>query len=380
MEENKERALEELRKLEPYRLEILKKIKKQAIIINMVTISITIPCLIAGFYLDYIAYPNNVLINILKAIGFCVLFSIFSIVYYESSNGIEDKKLKSKLKRKVLPLILSDFGDIKHIEHERKNKIISKSQIEECGLFNYTDNELIDDVFSGFHNDIPFKISEIDLYRTVYYGHCYYRCYHSFRGVLLSLKLSKNRDRTLITTAEDIQDENKNLAIQLGLILFILAIYNYVAHFAYESVEEAVKSLSISLLIAIVLASYVLIKHYVSKKKGVKKPKNEFVIQGNRTGCNFYVYSDNLEESTQITTPEFLIELLELQKKLKGENIRCSIYENNLMVAVDTEKDLFELGSLDKPLGDPNLIDDFYAELNAIYDFMDYIKNNEDLN
>ena len=75
------------------------------------------------------------------------------------------------------------------------------------------------------------------------------------------------------------------------------------------------------LALAIALASYVLIKYNLNNKKGIKKPKNEFILQEEKTKWNFYVYQDNRHE---LPSQEFLYELVRLVNKLKGDNIRCA--------------------------------------------------------
>ena len=52
----------------------------------------------------------------------------------------------------------------------------------------------------------------------------------------------------------------------------------------------------------------------------------------------------------------------------------------NLIINYNMLKNGKEIGNLKEPLTSPHILDDFYNQMNAIYEFIDYIKNNEKLN
>ena len=47
------------------------------------------------------------------------------------------------------------------------------------------------------------------------------------------------------------------------------------------------------------------------------------------------------------------------------------------MFAISTDKDVFEIGSLNKSLEDPESINEFYNELSSILDMIEYFKLDE---
>jgi hypothetical protein len=69
--------------------------------------------------------------------------------------------------------------------------------------------------------------------------------------------------------------------------------------------------------------------------------------------------------------------LYNLKTVFGAKNIKCSFFDDNLMIAIDTQRDLFELGSLFKPIKDTVSIERFYDEITAIFDMIDYFKLNE---
>ena len=52
------------------------------------------------------------------------------------------------------------------------------------------------------------------------------------------------------------------------------------------------------------------------------------------------------------------------------DKAKCSFYDDKIMIAISTKKDLFEFGNLFKPVSK----DKFYEELNSIIEMIDYFK------
>ena len=55
----------------------------------------------------------------------------------------------------------------------------------------------------------------------------------------------------------------------------------------------------------------------------------------------------------------------------------CSFFEDKVMFAISTSKDLFEIGNLFTPLENPEKILDFYKQITAIPEMIDYFKLDE---
>lgn len=66
-----------------------------------------------------------------------------------------------------------------------------------------------------------------------------------------------------------------------------------------------------------------------------------------------------------------------IKTAFRAKDIKCSFYNNNLMIALSTNKNLFEVGSLFKSIKDKNCIKQFFIELQSVYDMIDYFKLNE---
>ena len=66
-----------------------------------------------------------------------------------------------------------------------------------------------------------------------------------------------------------------------------------------------------------------------------------------------------------------------LLKLFGAKKAKCSFFDDEIMFAISTNKNLFEIGSLFKSFNDPTSINAFYYELSSIYDMIDYFKLDE---
>ena len=57
--------------------------------------------------------------------------------------------------------------------------------------------------------------------------------------------------------------------------------------------------------------------------------------------------------------------------------IKCSFVDDNIMFAISTNRNVFEIGSIFKSLTKPEIMERFFNELISIYLMIDYFKLNE---
>lgn len=78
--------------------------------------------------------------------------------------------------------------------------------------------------------------------------------------------------------------------------------------------------------------------------------------------------------------PKFLNLLNELNYVYSAYSVRCRLFNNKLTIAVETKKDLFEIGNIKTPIDKSQSIQTFYQELNIIFKIIDFlVENNEDI-
>ena len=88
----------------------------------------------------------------------------------------------------------------------------------------------------------------------------------------------------------------------------------------------------------------------------------------------FNVYSEDQIEARYHVTTAFMDRLQNLQTAFGTKNIKCSFFNDKVMFAISTSKDLFEIGNLFVQLTDKKQIEKFYAELSSVYNMIDYFK------
>ncbi len=67
---------------------------------------------------------------------------------------------------------------------------------------------------------------------------------------------------------------------------------------------------------------------------------------------------------------------LNLTTSFGAKNAKCAFYNNKVMFAISTHKNLFEFGSLFKSLNDSKNVE-FFNELMSVLDMIDYFKLDE---
>ena len=91
----------------------------------------------------------------------------------------------------------------------------------------------------------------------------------------------------------------------------------------------------------------------------------------------FDVYTNDEVEARYLITTAFIDRYLKLQKIFKTKNIKCSFFGEQLMIAIPSRKDFFELGSLFLPLSNTYYINKFYDDITEILKVIDVLKLNE---
>ena len=91
----------------------------------------------------------------------------------------------------------------------------------------------------------------------------------------------------------------------------------------------------------------------------------------------FKVASENQIEARYLVTPAFMDRLKSLQTAFGTKNVKCSFFDDKIMFAISTNKDLFEVGTLTVPLNNSKQMTEFFNELSSILQLIDYFKLDE---
>ena len=311
---------------------------------------------------------------VMCAIPFILINLIILYFWYKNK---KNKDFINLLKEKNKNNFLKNFSNIqwfvKNKYEDIKNSIIPNNELEKSGLFFSFDNRYIDDEFKGTYKDVPFKISETELIKIVSTGKRTYQA-PIFKGIIINFKSNKKiKNRTIISTKlNSVQKNNyviKNILIVMIIISALFAIFSS----GYTG-GRLVYNCVISIIIAIGAIAYL---NYCWKKPS--EPLNKIKLESVEFMKKFDVYSSDEVEARYLITTSFMDRFQNLKTVFGAKVIKCSFYNENIMFAINTKEDFFEIGSLFKSFKDKTAIDRFFKEIESIYDMIDYFKLDENI-
>lgn len=171
-----------LEKLEPERVETLKKAKKWAIIVGISLFVIIILWCLFNFINSASSGHIHIDLGALFPILFVSVISAF-IVYSVISSPI-----RVKLKQEVIPKVLSMYGNL---YFSPNTEVITLQEMKSLGLFSRATEKQTDDVIIGAHNGFNFVISESTLEHSEGSGKSR-RTVTDFSGLVVKIQMKKH--------------------------------------------------------------------------------------------------------------------------------------------------------------------------------------------
>ena len=280
------------------------------------------------------------------------------------------KSFQKKLKLAIMPLIVTN---LKSIKYYNKSSIISDEALRQSTLFGRFNGSETDDAFIGTLDNVDFKIAEILLDLS---GRKWYSI--AFKGVVATFNLNKRSStRTIVTTQKDSDIQNQVPFLLMALTFMgagICGVLSSVIENELDMIDVLFGSLFFSIIIAIVLISM----YFIVKKQNAEiygKPK-EVKLEDPKFAKRFKVFSADEVEARYFVTTAFMERLLNVGTSFGTRKLKCAFFNDQIMLAISTYKNLFEFGSLFKTLKNPKNIH-FFNEIFSILDMIDYFKLDE---
>lgn len=89
------------------------------------------------------------------------------------------------------------------------------------------------------------------------------------------------------------------------------------------------------------------------------------------------VFTNDEVEARYLITPSFMERLNKIKVAFGSESLNCAFYQDCLLIALWSDKDLFAIGSLFKPVDDAKQYFTMYEEIVSIVKLIDYFKLNQ---
>ena len=368
-----------LNQLEKKQKEIKKKLFFDFIFIFLITQIFFLPfgikCLINDNFLNGIVI---IIFGIITAVSLCP----------PNTELYELKNYRSIIKEYVINDIINAFGCIKYASNKNYidfdnnvnySSMISEEELKKSELFPDFNTIEYDNAVYGNYNDIYFTASEIYTYNIGGKNHSLIfnqkNPYSYFKGIVIVFKNRKPTNVTTIVSTKRNFLKNKSLFPSELLLLLILVIA--ITPFVF-SLNSNINNFLI-MLIPVIPAAAILLYSYIYNKRHKKFDYSTFKnvsLEFPMFNKKFNIYSSDQIESRYVLTPSFMERFYNLKSLFSAKNIRCAFYDDKLMIAVSTKKDLFELGNIFTPITHKNNVSHFYDEIKSIFNIIDELKIN----
>lgn len=336
--------------LEPARKEFLQKFWRR----------FTFSCIIA-FVIFLLCKTGTISKGIYTSEGFfklCILGVV--VAFYLCS--VPFAEYKSETKSLVMDKILSFWGTFKY----SVVSTINPSDLEKSELFSHYDIDKTDDSFSGSYNDTQISVSEKNL-RVKGSKHDY----TIFKGIVILLEFNKQfKCKTVVKHRWNINSLwRSNLQLYLSVFLLLIAIGIFIQIFtlaedAFEVALFAYMTLFFGILAIIYFAA-------VHKKR--KTATQHVTLEKIAFNKNWNVLTTDQIEARYILTPTFMEKIDAVKKLFHGQHIDFCFYENKLLMAVHTRKDMFETTFLFTPALDYHKVREVVSQLYSIFSVIDVL-------
>lgn len=241
-------------------------------------------------------------------------------IYYQSIQ--QEFQIVSE-KNACLQKVLTQLGNIKW---QIGKQIITKTQRTKSMLlpdYHYFKN---DDTFTGEYKGVVYSIAETGLYLE---GRCdtKFQIYH---GVLINFAANKKiKAKTIVTSKGDMNIMNNAplLGAIIVLLLFIIAAGSY----------------AILMIIAILFGLSIAFAVLSLFHKEPLEKLNKIVLEDPVFNRKYTAYSSDEVEGRYLLTTGFMERFNNIRTAFGVNNIKCSFYAKDFMIAIRTRKDLFEL-------------------------------------
>ncbi len=293
-----------------------------AIFLTVIFPVISIFGFIFTFKLGEIADANVNLSGIciyLSYLLFCasvILFLATFVVYHFAKKSFEND-----IKKKIMPTVCSCYGNLQWSSDTERTDRRAFEYINSHLIpnYNYKYTAEYDDIFRGVHRGVGFEIIEADFW----------------------------------VSGKVILDEIRDLKVFKGIIVALRMNKRFNSH--------------------TIIRQKTFFPRLLFENLRLKKTTLEDVKFNNR----FDVFCNDEIEARYLITPAFMERLKNLKLAFSAKKIDCTFYNSSLLIALHTNKDLFSICSLIKPLDDIEQYKIMNNELVSILKIIDYFKLNE---
>ena len=272
-----------------------------------------------------------------------------------------NKSFQKHMKQSCMPFIINCYHNMKWIQDKN---ILYEQALIRSKLFKPFKKIVTDDAFTGIYNGIEFYITESSFDNDSVLD----KDLDNFKGVIITFNSNKEiKTHTVIVSKLEKQFEVTS-ALLHGAIFFIAAILPiyYILHEACI-VNNPILDLT---FLAIITAGFFLWYFFKMRQGKIKLESNDW-------NKRFKIIQGDEIESRYLLTAGFTDRFNRLMTAFGTKDIKCSFFEDKIMFAISTKKNLFEMGNLFSNVTDSMYMIQFFMEISSILNMIDYFRLDE---
>lgn len=270
------------------------------------------------------------------------------------------KKYKRDTKKMVMPKITAFF---KNMTYQSENGGVSASVIRESDLFEGMENVYYDDTFRGSRKGTKFQLGEqrVTTYVQTKNGR---REVTMFKGIFLLFELGKKFKGQTVVKDKKGQWLTFFFLFLGGTFLLLLMVMNVKAFFTDGYVNWDFLLWSLTVIGAFLYGIF---------KNKYKKVNLEDVVFAK----NWKVKATDQVEARYVLTPALMERMLKIKRMFYGKSVHFAFFNNKVLIAVGTNKDMFETTSLFTSALDYKKVREVIAQFYSVFAIIDEMKQKE---
>lgn len=336
-----------------------KEVLKQALEICSLYFLFAILCLFGYFALRTVNTTFALFLIIFSAV--LVVFGLLTVI---EKNSYFIKFLKEESGNKILTIL----GNLHY-----SNTQFLESDIIESTIFPAFATLNTEDCIVGKYKETDLKICETSLFLdsdSAFWNRVY-------RGVVILFKSNKTiKNTTTVISKSEINWKFPALILILA-VAFILCIILALFLLSIDAMEGILLVIGFGGVFAYIFYEILKKCHFFKRQPIACEKLLKLMLEDTQFNKKFKAYSSDQIEGRYLLTTAFMERLLNIQTTFGTKDIKCSFYDDKLMIAISTNKNLFELGNLFCKVDKSVYIERFLDEIISILIMIDYFKLDE---
>lgn len=348
-------------------LEPVRREKIHSVVIRSIIVGATI---LFVWWLCYIDFISSEVYKSEGFMKFCGLF-LFGGAYliYEPFESY-----RTTTKNRVMKIILSFWGKFTY-SHEKD--IIGDPVLKKSEIFTYFNQTEVDDAFWGHYNGVEIDVSEHDVMIHGNKGNT-----HIFKGAMIMLDFPKKfKGQTVVLNKWRLLNmiwNNPLLIVPLAVVIGILYMPLLFMYDSRRGLWEFDWGMFLPFFIPLMgMIAIFAFLYWCWRRKNPRRATQKVALEGLPFMWRWQILTDDQVEARYILTPVFMEKMLAIKHLFHGKSIDFSFFDNKLLIAVHTRKNLFETTSLFVPALSYHKVREVISQLNSIFSVIDVINENK---